>query len=185
VSASTETFKGNSARRWRYAEDLKTCPTGRNQVREHNTSSARSPLSGQEIALAANATRALLDSLLAETETTFHRWVILNLAGSGGGSVARDAVVARMQSALKVDVATASAAVEEVVALGLAMTEEDRLILTHDGAERYEQIQAGSAAIVERLYAGLPIEDLLTTRRILTTVTERANGELARKDSST
>jgi hypothetical protein len=72
-------------------------------------SSARSPLSGQEIALAANATRALLDSLLAETETTFHRWVILNFAGSGGGSVARDAVVARMQSALKVDVATASA----------------------------------------------------------------------------
>jgi hypothetical protein len=67
-------------------------------------SSARSPLSGQEIALAANATRALLDSLLAETETTFHRWVILNFAGSGGGSVARDAVVARMQSALKVDV---------------------------------------------------------------------------------
>jgi DNA-binding MarR family transcriptional regulator len=148
-------------------------------------SSARSPLSGQEIALAANATRALLDSLLAETETTFHQWVILNFAGSGGGSVARDAVVARMQSALKVDVATASAAVDEVVALGLAMTEEDRLILTPDGAERYEQIRAGSAAIVERLYAGLPIEDLFTTRRILTTVTERANGELARKDSST
>jgi exopolyphosphatase/pppGpp-phosphohydrolase len=150
-------------------------------------SSARSPLSGQEIAQAANATRALLDSLLAETET-FHRWVILNSAGSGGGSVARDAVVARMQSALKVDVATASAAVDEVdevVALGLAMTEEDRLILTPDGAERYEQIRAGSAAIVERLYDGLPIEDLLTTRRILTTVTERANGELARKDSST
>jgi hypothetical protein len=147
-------------------------------------SSARSPLSGQEIALAANATRALLDSLLAETET-FHRWVILNSAGSGGGSVARDAVVARMQSALKVDVANASAAVDEVVALGLAMTEEDRLTLTPDGAERYEQIRAGSAAIVERLYAGLPIEDLLTTRRILTTVTERANGELARKDSST
>jgi DNA-binding MarR family transcriptional regulator len=111
--------------------------------------------------------------------------VILNFAGSGGGSVARDAVVARMQSALKVDAATASAAVDEVVALGLAMTEEDRLILTPDGAERYEQIRAGSAAIVERLYAGLPIEDLLTTRRILTTVTERANGELARKDSST
>jgi DNA-binding MarR family transcriptional regulator len=147
-------------------------------------SSARSPLSGQEIALAANATRALLDSLLAETET-FHRWVILNSAGSGGGSVARDAVVARMQSALKVDVATASAAVDEVVALGLATREEDRLILTPDGTERYEQIRAGSAAIVERLYAGLPIEDLLTTRRILTTVTERANGELARKDSST
>jgi hypothetical protein len=47
-----------------------------------------------------------------------------------------------MQSALKVDVATASAAVDEVVALGLAMTEEeDRLILTPDGAERYEQIR--------------------------------------------
>jgi hypothetical protein len=147
-------------------------------------SSDTSPLSGQEIALAANATRPLLDSLLAETATTFHQWVILNFAGSSGGIVARNAVVAWMQSALKVDVATSSAAVDEVVALGLAMTEEDQVILTPDGTERYEQIRAGSAAIVERLYAGLPIGDLLTTRRILTTVTERANSELARKDSS-
>jgi hypothetical protein len=35
------------------------------------------------------------------------------------------------------------------------------------------------AAIVERLYAGLPIEDQLTTRWALEIVTERANAELA------
>jgi hypothetical protein len=65
----------------------------------------RPSLTGQEIALAANATRALLDALLAELGT--------------------------------------------------------------------------SAAIVDRLYAGLPVDDQLTTRRILETVTERANAELA------
>jgi hypothetical protein len=43
----------------------------------------------------------------------------------------------------------------------------------------HEEIRAGSAAIVERLYVGLPIEDQLTTRRILAAVTERANAELS------
>jgi DNA-binding MarR family transcriptional regulator len=122
------------------------------------------PLTGQEIALAANATRAPLDVLLAEKATTFHQWVILNFTGTSGGSFPRDTVVERMRSALKIDQSAASAAIEEVIVLGLAKADGDRLTLTPTGGERYEQIRAGSAAIVERLYAGLPIEDQLTTR---------------------
>jgi hypothetical protein len=139
------------------------------------------PLTGQEIALAAKATRALLDELLAETDTTFHSWVILNFTATSGGSVRRDAVVARLESALKIDTATASAAIDEAVSLGLAALDGDQLGLTPEGTTRSEQIRAGSAAIVERLYADLPVEDQLTTRRILTTVTERANAKLAGK----
>jgi DNA-binding MarR family transcriptional regulator len=142
-------------------------------------SEATPALTGQEIALAANATRAVLDVLLADVNTTFHQWVILNFTATSGGSVPRDAVVARMRSALKIDHSAASAAIEEVVALGLAEADGDRLTLTPTGSELFEQIRAGSAAIVERLYTGLPIEDQLTTRRILAAVTERANAELA------
>ena len=137
------------------------------------------PLTGQEIALAANATRALLDALLAERETTFHSWVILNYTATSGGSVRREAVLARLESALKIDTARASAAIDEAASVGLATLDDDQLGLTPEGTTRFEQIRAGSAAIVERLYADLPVEDQLTTRRILTTVTERANAELA------
>jgi hypothetical protein len=88
------------------------------------------PLTGQDIALAANATRALLDALLAEQDTTFHTWVILNFAGTNGGSAERSAVAARMQSALKVDAAIAAAAIDKVLSLGLATADGDTLVLT-------------------------------------------------------
>src|SRR5262245_54119806 len=84
-----------------------------------------------------------------------------------------------MQSALKVGAATAVAAIQEVLSLGLAAAEGEKLVLTSAGTTRFEQIRAGSAGIVERLYADLPIEDQRTTRRILEIVTERANAELA------
>jgi hypothetical protein len=139
----------------------------------------RPPLTGQEIALAANATRALLDALLAELGTSFHSWVILNFAGTAGGSAKRGAVVARMRSALKIDAASAETAVDELLSLGLAAADGEALVLTEEGTSRFEQIRAGSGAIVDRLYTGLPVDDQLTTRRILETVTERANAELA------
>jgi DNA-binding MarR family transcriptional regulator len=136
-------------------------------------------LTGQDINLAANATRALLDSLLTRTATSFHQWVVLNFAGSSGGVVQQDAAVERMVFALKIDPATASTTIHELVELGLATTDGADLALTPAGTARFEQIRDSSAAITDRLYGDLPLNDLVTTRRVLATVTERANAELA------
>src|SRR5262249_31549781 len=148
--------------------------------RERSMTDTTPPLSGLEIGVAANATRALLDALLVETGTGFHHWVMLNFTGTAGGSVPRDAAVDRMVSALKIDTAEASAAVEEAITAGLVAADGDRLVLTPAGGARFEKIRAGTAAIVQRLYGDIPVDDQLTTRRVLATVTERANAELAR-----
>ncbi|HZV48788.1 MAG TPA: MarR family transcriptional regulator [Candidatus Dormibacteraeota bacterium] len=137
-------------------------------------------LTGQDIGQAEKATRAVLDTLLARTATTFHRWVALNLTATGGGRVERGAVVRRMAFALKIEQAAASAAVDELVELGLAAASGDQIVLTPAGTARFEEIRDGIAVITERLYGGLPVEDLVTAHRVLAVVTERANAELAR-----
>ncbi len=52
--------------------------------------------------------------------------------------------------------------------------------LTAAGTVRFEQIQGGIGEVTARLYGGLPETDLATAHRVLATVTERANAELAR-----
>jgi hypothetical protein len=125
------------------------------------------PLTGQEIALAANATRALLDSLLVEVETSFRSWVILDVTATNGGRVERDAVVGRLRSALKVDTATASATIDDAVSPGLAALDGDQLVLTPEGTTR------SSRSVPARRRSSS------VSTRIPTTVTERANAELA------
>ena len=43
----------------------------------------------------------------------------------------------------------------------------------------FEQIQGGIGQVTQRLYGGLPESDLAIAHRVLATVTERANAELA------
>ena len=47
------------------------------------------------------------------------------------------------------------------------------------GTARVEQIQGGIGQVTQRLYGGLPESDLAIAHRVLATVTERANAELA------
>jgi hypothetical protein len=57
-----------------------------------------------------------------------------------------------------------------------------RVVLTAAGAARFAEIQGGISEITARLYGGLPEADLATAHRVLATVTERANAELARTE---
>jgi DNA-binding MarR family transcriptional regulator len=54
-----------------------------------------------------------------------------------------------------------------------------QVALTPAGTARFEQIQGGIAQVTQRLYGGLPETDLAIAHRVLATVTERANAELA------
>lgn len=139
-------------------------------------------VNGQIIGQAHYATRAVLESLLATTGTTFHEAVALNALADGGGAADRTALVQRMTGTLKIDEATAGAALASLTAAGL-LTEptgdEARLGLTEAGRERRDAIAAGTADITARLYADLPAEDLAAAARVLLAVTERANSALA------
>jgi len=61
-----------------------------------------------------------------------------------------------------------------------AATINPELSLTPAGTGRFQQVQDGIKQITQRLYRDLPPEDLATAHRVLATVTERANAELAR-----
>jgi DNA-binding MarR family transcriptional regulator len=136
-------------------------------------------LTGQIIGQAQYATRAVLDELLARNSTTFYEWIVLNVTGVSGGTVDEDAVVSRMTKSLHVDAATVHKARSGLVEAGLLTAKEGQLEFTGRGRDRFDQISAGIADITAKLYGDLSTADLEATRRVLDTVTERANAALA------
>ena len=138
-------------------------------------------LTGQDIGQAARATNAILEVLLAETGTPFTTWVALNVLATSGSPQSRDALLQRLTSGLKIAEDIAQAAVADLVSRGYA-SEQAVLDLTTEGGALHGRIRTGIDRVTERLYGGLPEDDLATTRRILAIVTERANSELTSRD---
>lgn len=136
-------------------------------------------LTGQIIGQAQYATRAVLDELLARHSITFYEWIVLNVTGTNGGAVDEDTVVGRMTTSLHIDAATVHAARAGLVEAGLLSANGVRLRFTDRGRERFDLISAAIADITAKLYGDLSTVDLEATRRVLDTVTERANAALA------
>ncbi len=135
-------------------------------------------LTGQDIGATELALRALLDRLLARHATTFPQWVVLTSTGSPGRAP-RAAVAQRLTGTLRLDQPQAAATLSGLLDAGLLAADGEDLVLTPAGVERFEAIRDGVSAITDRIYGGLPVDDLLTTRRVLTAVRERADAELA------
>jgi hypothetical protein len=151
------------------------------------TGTATPTLNGQDIGQAESAVRAVLTGLLARTGTQFHGWVILNLLGRGDGGLGEDELTGRLGHGLKIGADAVRAAAAELAWQGLISREPRaaggmRVVLTAAGAARLGEIQGGISEITARLYGGLPEADLATAHRVLATVTERANAELARTE---
>ncbi|GAA1824161.1 hypothetical protein GCM10009682_50530 [Luedemannella flava] len=136
-------------------------------------------LNGQILGEAAHATRAVLERVLAPTSTTFHESVVLNGTAQAGGAVPRAAIVARMMGAVKIDLATAEAAVASLAADGLLTDDGETLTLTDAGRARNDAIRGPLGEVTQRLYADLPADHLAVAARVLITLTARANAELA------
>jgi hypothetical protein len=146
------------------------------------TTPSPTSLNGQILGQAGNATRALLNRLLAESQTPVNGWIALNLANSLGGTAARAVLIDRMVDGLKEDEPTVVASVQSVLDAGLLAPLPDdpsQLTLTEAGRERFAEISAGVGRIAQSLYGSLPPEDLATAGRVLSIVTERANALLA------
>jgi DNA-binding MarR family transcriptional regulator len=138
-------------------------------------------LNPQVIGQAERALGALMDRVLAATGGTFHQWVALTLTTAAGGTIDRDQLLSRMTGALKVDQATALAAVAELTAGQLLADrpgEGARVGLTEAGQARYRQLRSAIDQVTARLYGDLPAEDLAIAGRVLGVLTARANAEL-------
>lgn len=134
-------------------------------------------LNGQVIGQAERATRAVLEVLLAETDTTFTNWVALNLVATHGDMTV-ESLFEQLVTGLRIADSEVRTSINDLVRTEL-MTASDVARLTADGMARYRHITDGIADITRRLYHDLPHDDLVVARRVLETLTERARAELA------
>lgn len=128
------------------------------------------------------ALNAILERQLADTDVTEPQWVTLTIAVMSGGTIDRAQFVSRVVGALKITDAEAQARMDELAAAALLEAVErdgERVIVTAAGSDLHARIRTAVSEITQRLWGDLPAEDLATAGRVLATVLERANAELA------
>ena len=129
-------------------------------------------LTGQTIAEAQGAVRALLDRTLAGSGLTSNEYVALRVATVRPVDDLAGFLAGQPQ--LGLDRAEAAALVRGLRTRGLLV--EDAI--TPAGAELFQRINGQVAETTTRLYAGMDEDDLVTAHRVLTAVIARA-GELS------
>jgi DNA-binding MarR family transcriptional regulator len=149
---------------------------------------APAALTGQDVGEAEGALTALLDQVLAGTDTGITRpqYIALRVLARGPARSAADlqAYLAG-QPQLGLDRSQAADLVRGLEASGLitggAPDSPGPVRLTSEGAALNATLTDAVAAVTRRLYADLDPEDLATAHRVLVTVAERANRLRARR----
>lgn len=126
---------------------------------------------------------AILGRLLAGTGLTEPQWVTLTLAVRGSGTTYLPAFAGRLANALKISDADARARIDELATAELLVVPDvagSPVRVTDAGSQLHGRIHSAVVEITERMWGDLPPDDLAAAGRVLTTVLERANAELAR-----
>jgi DNA-binding MarR family transcriptional regulator len=124
----------------------------------------------------------ILDRQLVGTGLDEQLWITLTLTVTAGGTLDRDQLAGRVAAGLKVTEAQAQARIAELIAANLleeATGDEPAVRVTETGEELHRCIRTAVGDITQRLWGDLPADDLNTAGRVLSTVLERANAELA------
>jgi DNA-binding MarR family transcriptional regulator len=128
-----------------------------------------------------NALVAILNRELAGTGVTDHQWTALVLAAAGEPA-SRGQLTARVARALATDQATAAGHIDALVAAGLAQARPDPgsgVALTEAGQQLLGRVRKQTGEITQQLWGDLPAAELQTAHRVLSTMLERAQAELA------
>jgi DNA-binding MarR family transcriptional regulator len=143
------------------------------------------PVTGQDINLAARATRKALELLLAEQGASFPPLATMNAIVARGGSVQREELVRVLASALDVEAQTVAIIVHGLQTRGLVRDVPStsdgtpHVELTPAGSTEHQRLSAIIGGLTDELYRDFGPDDLATTRRVLVTLTERAEGRVA------
>jgi hypothetical protein len=142
--------------------------------------SANATFDAQLLGQTEKACNAILERLLMGSGLTEPLWIALRLTVMSGGAVDRDELVNRVAGALKISEGEARPLFEKLAAAGLLRVDGDDMVeLTDAGRELHDGIRGSASETTERLWGDLPAEDLTVAGRVLSTVLERANAELA------
>jgi DNA-binding MarR family transcriptional regulator len=124
---------------------------------------------------------AILDRLLAGAVSE-PQWVALVLITGSGGTADRDEFTTRVAHALKADRQTAAYHLDQLAAKGLILTAPKAgptVTLTEAGRQLVGRIRRETGDVTRRLWGDLPAPDLDVAGRVLSTVLERAEADLA------
>jgi DNA-binding MarR family transcriptional regulator len=141
------------------------------------------PVNGQDIAVAARASRQVLDVLLAEQGTSFAPFATMNTVVALGRSLDCDALVRHLGAAFDVDATTVRSLLHGLEALGLVQQTAEsgpelHYQLTREGQAEQQRLSKLAAGVAAELYRGFNAEELATTRRVLVALTERAAAQV-------
>jgi hypothetical protein len=138
-------------------------------------------LTGRDIGITYQAIAAIRDRLLADVGMTFEDSIQLNvLADAPASTAASNELVAVLAAGLKLSDDAASAAIDALVSRGLATRDAAGAVTaTALAVDAHQRFTALVAQLAPRLYGDIPTEDLEAAKRVLDTVTERANRQLA------
>ena len=136
------------------------------------TSATAQPVNGQDINVAAQAVRSVLEVVLAEAGTTFPPFATMNTLAARGPQVTRDALVAEIASGLQVDEATVRAILRGLQSRGLVTRTSGpdssvRVEFTPEGEAEHRRLRTLVQAATVDLYKELDPEALATTRLVL------------------
>jgi DNA-binding MarR family transcriptional regulator len=133
----------------------------------------------RDLALAHYAARGVLENVLARHGATFQQQVALRAAITSDAPQTPDDLLAQVQHSLKADPADIRATLDELRAKQLLVADGEHLCPTDAGRELLAAVAAEITPISARIWGEIPAEDLAAAGRVLASVTERANAELA------
>jgi DNA-binding MarR family transcriptional regulator len=141
------------------------------------------PFSPRLIGQTEKAMNALLDRELSGTGVSEPEWVTLVLAVTSTATADRRRFAGEVSGALKVAEADAAARIGQLAARGLleAPDEGSEVRVTEAGRALHDRVRAAAGEITRRLWGDLPDEELAAAARVLSTVLERAEADLATK----
>jgi hypothetical protein len=119
---------------------------------------------------------------IMSTTPTFSAQLLGQTEKAAKAILDHDQLIDRVTSALKISDAEAQAHITELTVAGLLHVPADeraQVKLTDAGQQVHSRIRAAVTQITQRLWGDLAVEDLATTGRVLGTVLDRANAELA------
>ena len=131
-------------------------------------------LNGRDIALAATATRALLDIMLTKEGISFGESLAVRTIAAADSGADRDELRRALESTPVDPPLSGTALLDGITARGFVEEDQDRIILTASGRALSDRVQQGTAELIADLYADFDPAELEVTRRVLNQVTERA-----------
>lgn len=136
-----------------------------------------SPLE-QLIGQTEKAMNAILNRILAGAVTE-PQWVTLVLTARNAGPADAGQFPGTVARALQVDQATAADHIGQLATKGLVCAADGTITLTGTGQQLLDRVRAQTGELTTRLWGDVPAADHEATRRMLSTVLERAQAELS------